>query len=191
MSIPITENNIIKEFNKGSDKAFKWLYDEYFVLLRYYGLRYLKDIDEIDDIIQELYVHIWEMRGQFSSLPKIRAYLFQSVRNRCLNKIRHNQVIAKSEEYLKGQESEDSVLENLIKLEVFDELMTAFNKLPEGARQVYWMSLNGLSHKEISEKLKISVNTIKTHKMRANAFLKKELKGLFSILMVIALRQAQ
>jgi RNA polymerase sigma-70 factor (ECF subfamily) len=181
----VHENKIMKDFNNGSEKAFRWIYDEYFTLLRYYGLRYLDDVQEVDDIVQELYINIWKKKEDFKSLPSLRSYMLLSIRNRCLNKIRHEQVKNKNEYLVKNEEPEESILEKLVKLEVFDQLMSAFNKLPPAMRKVYWLSINGLSHQEISNKLNISINTIKTHKSRANVLLKKELKDLFLLLIGI------
>ncbi len=180
----LTEEEIIKGFNEGSEKSFRWLYDQYFTLLRYYGLQYIDDSQEIDDIIQDLFISIWEKKTSFKSLSSIRSYMFVSVKNRCLNSLRKD--ITKST-YIKSQEeeSEESALEKLIKLDVFDQIMTSFRKLPPAMQKVYWLSINGYSHKEITEKLNISINTIKTHKKRANHFLKEDLKDLFTVLISI------
>jgi len=181
----LADNEIIDKFNSGEEKAFRWLYDEHFVLLRYYGLKYLDNVEEVDDIVQEVFINIWGKRGIFHSMAAFKSYMFLSVRNQCLNRIRHQKVISKNQLSLIEEESEESILEKLVKLDVFDQLMEAFKKLPPSAKQVYWLSINGLSHNEISEKLNISVNTIKTHKNRANAFLKSELKDLFSLILGI------
>lgn len=177
--------NIIEDFNNGSEKAFRWLYDEYFSILRYYGLRYINDVQEIDDIIQDVFIKIWEKKKKFTSLASLRSYMLMAIRNGCLNKIRHLNIREKKIANIKREETEESVLEKLVKLDVFDQLKHSFDKLPPTMKKVYLLSLNGFSHEEISQKLNISVNTIKTHKRRANALLKKDLKDLFSLLIAL------
>ena len=84
--------DIIQEFARGGERAFRVLYDRYAVALRYFAAKYLNEDTMIDDVVQDAFVDLWEKRADFRGEYAVKAYLYKAVRNDCLNLMRHQQV---------------------------------------------------------------------------------------------------
>ncbi|PKQ62813.1 hypothetical protein BZG02_11495 [Labilibaculum filiforme] len=177
------DQTFLNLFRNGNQDSFKHLYDKYFDVLFLFGQKYISGQDIVEDIIQESFIKVWEKRATFYHEAALRAFLYKTVRNSCLNQIEH-QKVRKSYE---GQVNkticdEDYFLHNVIEEEVSRMIKDTVQKLPESARLIYLLSLKGLKNAEIAEDLDISINTVKTQKQRAGKFLKENLKNLFTIL---------
>jgi RNA polymerase sigma-70 factor (ECF subfamily) len=98
------------------------------------------------------------------------------VERTCLNLVRHQRV---RERYAaRPREEETSFLEGMIEAEISRVVLEIFEELPPACKQVYRMSLEGLSHEEISARLQITINTVKKHKNNAHHYMRERLKGL-------------
>lgn len=172
----------IQAFKKGEESSFKIIYEKYFPLLKYYGLNYISDEDDINDLIQESFVKLWDKRQQFISEDMIKNFLYKVMKNACLSFIRHSKVKEKHAEFVKPEEVEESFLTKIIEIEVFSILSDVFEELPTACKNVYRLSLQGLSQAEISEELDISINTVKKHKNRANHYIKSRMDKLVSFI---------
>ncbi len=176
----------LKSLRNGNEDAFKYLYDRYFDALYLFGHKYISSQDIVEDIIQETFVKIWEKRSSFYHEAALKAFLYKTVRNSCLNQIDHQKVrISYENQSAKDIYDDDYFLNNVIDEEVSNTIAEAVQKLPESARLIYLLSLKGLKNSEVAEDLDISINTVKTQKQRATKFLKETLKNLFTILLFL------
>lgn len=182
------EREVIIRFKAGEENAFHWLYGKYAAVLRYFAAKYISDPDTVEDVVQDAFVNLWERRKGFESEVSIKSWLYKSVRNDCLNVLRHQQVHQKYSLYEQDKDHSESFLDHVFEAEVFKILLSVFNELPPACRQVYKMSLEGMKHEEIARKLNISVNTVKKHKNNANHFLQSRLKDIL-IYMLIFIRK--
>ena len=173
----------MRSFPEGGVKAFRTVYERYALPLRFFAVKYLGDVPAVDDIIQDCFVQLWERRAEFADEKVVRFYLYQSVRNACLNVIRHNTVKSRfaAREVLPAGE-DGTFIEKYMEAETMQLIFDAIEELPPAMREVYKLSLEGLSREEIGEKLSISVNTIKKHRSNANELLRAKLKNLVSFL---------
>jgi len=173
----------INKFREGNQTAFKDLYNKYYDSLFLFGQKYITNRNAVEDIIQETFLKVWEKRDSFFHEATLRAYLYKTMRNSCLNVIEHEKVCRNYQEgSVKDIESNDFFLHNVIEEEVNRIIAETIQKLPESARLIYLLSLKGLKNAEIAEDLDISINTVKTQKQRASRFLKENLKNLFTLL---------
>lgn len=181
------EVDIILEFARGGEQAFRVLYDKYAVALRYFAAKYVNDDDVIEDVLQDAFVALWEKRTEFRVENAVKAYLYKAVRHDCLNLIRHKQVENKyAEKILQEGDESESFLDQILESEIFQVLLTVFDELSPACKEVYRMSLDGDSHEEIARKLNVSINTVKKHKNNANHYMKERLKNVLSILLWIS-----
>lgn len=162
--------------------VFSTLYKNNFVPLKYFGLKYINDTQQVCDLIQEIFLKLWKSHQQFENKVVCRAFLYRSLRNACLNEIRNSRIRGRIEQSLKTEESEESFLAHMIEAEVFDIIREGFERLPESVKRVYRMSLEGMSHAEIAEVLHITVNTVKKHKNTAHHLLRDRFKDLFVLI---------
>ena len=162
-----------RKFRHNVDYLVRRLQDGDEKSLYFYCNSILKNSTFSEDIVQESFVTLWERRQDFMSLLPIRVFLYQTARNKCLDLLKHEQVVHKHEAALIQELSEDSLDEKMIEEEVLGEIYRAIDELPPECRRVFRLGLEGLSNQEIADSLSISINTVRTQKQRAMIVLKK------------------
>lgn len=172
----IDTEDIIQKFADGQEKAFRVLYEKYTPALRYFAAKYVDREAMVDDAVQDVFVSLWEKRKDFKTENSLKSFLYTSVKNCCLNLIRHRKVQDRYTEVVLQEEQQESFLNNILEAEIFELLLNVFNELPPACREVYRLSLEGKKHEEIAQELQITVNTVKKHKNNANHYMRKRLK---------------
>lgn len=148
-----------------------------------FGYRYIPDASAVEDIIQDVFLSLWERKKDFEHPDSIKSFLYTTARNKCLNYLKHKKVIRKHESSLiKELESDQFFIGHVIEEEVFNQLHSEINMLPEASQKIMILSLKGKKIKEIAQQLGISENTVKTQKKLAYAKLRiklsSDLKGI-------------
>jgi len=173
---------------KNEDKsAVDDLFTYYYPRLYHFSKAILKIENDIDDILQEVFVKIWLNRQKIGNPETFNAYIFTITKNEVLNLIRNNlrDHTFKDQlfQYAVGEEYQNSV-----PLE-YDEIKTGIDKivanLPEKRQRVFILSRNeGLSNKEIALQLNISEKTVEDHITQAIRQIKSSMRevGIFSVL---------
>ena len=147
---------------------------------------YEVDEETCKDIVQEAFIKYWRQENNFNDEIALKTYLYKSIRNGCLNQLRHENVRKKYFESLPDDwESEDYFMENVIKEEVANIVLQEINKLSETSRKILFKALDGYSNEEIAEELGVSVNTVKTHKARSYIMLRQNLGHLRILLFLL------
>lgn len=180
---------LIQAFKEGNEKAFKKLFDKYHQKLYAYLFRLLDSKDDAEDIVQETFIKIWEKRSQFIEGYSFDAFLFKIAKNAFISLTRkkiNQKVLEISPEMLAkpdGNDSESDLILNETR-EIIDKII---NRLPKKRKEIFRLRrIENLSRKEISDKLGISIVTVDNQIMKANHYLKTELKK-HSILLLIFL----
>ena len=160
---------------------FQKQYNHYFSQLKYFGMRYLTDADVVADLIQDLWLKIWENNTMHISEEAFKHYLFQSLYNALLNYRKHDDVVQAYavRKQSEGEGLEEEVIHKMIEAEIYQSVNEVFEELPDACRAVYAASLEGKSQKEIAAQFCITVNTVKKHINNANHYMRKRLKDLF------------
>ena len=147
-----------------------------------YALHYLQDTDLAEDIVQESFTTLWEKIGQGFPIINRRAYLYMTVRNRCLDHLRSKGFPTES---LRPHDSYGIIDENDAEERSVIEanLWTAIDSLPEKCRQVFLMSKrDGMKYEEIAQELGLSVNTVRNQISKALNTLKTGVKKIYSFI---------
>jgi len=170
----------------GDIKAFEMLYNEHYTPLCHFAQRFVSDLDTAREIVQEVFVGIWEKRTTLPIEIPLKTYLYTSVRNKCIDYLKHLNV---ENEFRKKRIKEilqpgnnsfintiDHPLDGLITKELENALKDAIETLPEKCREIFELSrFKGLKYREIAEELNISIKTVETQMSRAIGSLKKKL----------------
>jgi len=177
------QSESIQLLKKGNRQAFRKIFDQYHDALCSFGYRYIPDISEIEDLIQEVFISLWEKRKDFNHINAIKSFLYTSVRNKCLNNLKHKLVRQNHESALIYElESDHSFSNHIIEEESFNRLYSEISHLPESAQKIMLLVLKGLKNREIAAELGISENTVKTQKKISYSKLKTKLgPGLMAI----------
>ncbi len=162
----------------GNKSAFKEIFEEFYTPLCSFAYKYLEDTVNSSDVVQEVFVILWNSHAKFSNFGALRSYLFTSVRNSCLNHIRNAKVKEHTKELSPDIKCNATDDEYEIEATVYAEVHNAIKRLSPQAREVVIHSMNGLTNLEVAEELSVSVNTIKTLKKRAYKTLREQLGGM-------------
>lgn len=148
-----------------------------------YALHYLQDTALVEDVVQECFTTLWEKIGEGVPIANRRAYLYMTVRNRCLDQLRRKGIPTES---LKPYDTygiiDDDDAEERSHIEA--KLWTAIDSLPEKCRQVFLMSKrDGLKYEEIAQELGLSVNTVRNQISKALNVLKNGAIKIYTLIL--------
>lgn len=158
--------------------TFREIFEQYHTRLCYFAASLLPEGEEPEDVVQESFVKLWQKKEHFPNLDAVKAFLYITVKNSCLNIYKHDKIIRKYEDLLHQEEAgEDNAIRHIIESEVLANIHQALEKLPVGCRHILHLSyFQELKNKEIAEQLHISINTVKTQKKRGLNLLRTILK---------------
>jgi RNA polymerase sigma-70 factor (ECF subfamily) len=156
-------------------------------LLCTYAFDLVKDDGLSEDVVQEILIKFWENRCKIDIRTSLKAYLYRSVYNHCINLLKHIKVVKNledkyTEDTLLNVESallmeEEFTLDDYFYEGLELDIEDAIHSLPEQCRIIFQMSrFENLSYEEIAQKLNISVNTVKTQIRRALEKLRANIK---------------
>lgn len=173
------DNEIIASLKKGDPDALQTLLKHYYSPLCLFAERLLADSAAAEDIVGESFVKLWNKKSDFENHQNLKAFMYITVRNACLNYLKQakrDSLSKKQLAYLTG-EKEEFVLNEMIRAEVLKEVMDEINNLPEQCRKVLKLGyLEGMKNQEIADLLNISIHTVKNQKARAIQLLKTRLR---------------
>lgn len=165
---------LVKRIQQGDEKAFKQLFDFYFVSLCRFANLYAKHSQEAEEIVMDLFIHIWEHRTTLNIHLSVKAYLFQAVRNKLLNLLRNNPDCIPIDQL--PDEPVTTIDSTLESDELQQLIVTAVTSLPDKCREVFVLSREQkLTNKEIADQLNISVKTVEAQITKALRTIKKQL----------------
>lgn len=137
--------------------------------------------------MQEMFFSFWQKKEKLEINTSLEAYLFRSVRNSCLNYLKHLKIreqykLANNQEI---RRKEQEVHDNVVALELQERIEHVINELPPERKKIFKMSrYEELKYKEIAEKLKISVKTVEAQMGKALKFLRLHLADYLSLFII-------
>lgn len=167
------EQGIVEQLRDGNNQAYKYIYDNHYIILCKIAYGFLKDDFQAETVVSETIFHIYEKRDTLHINTSLRRYLVTAVRNRCINflKSEYQRKIVKfsnlpnPEKWVYGLIGDmESPIGKLLEDELEHEIHSAIENLPDESRRVFKMSRFGeKSYAEIADELGISINTVKYH----------------------------
>jgi RNA polymerase sigma-70 factor (ECF subfamily) len=189
------KENDIQLFNRiraGEKQAFTILFNKYYKDLVVFSFSFTKRLAISEEIVQEVFLKLWEQRNLLIIQTSLKSFLLKSVQNASLDWLRHQRVKSDyANALLEHAEFSDNDTEHYILMsELEGKLMQALDKLPETYAQAFKMSrFEALNYQEIADKLDVSVRTVEVRISKALIFLREELKDyLILLLTFITLR---
>ncbi len=170
----LRDKALVKALQKGDVKAFNELYYKYHKKIFAFSLKFLKNKADAEDLIQKIFVIIWEKKENLNPEKSFNNYLFIIARNeiydllkkKALTEYYNDQIISDTE-----HKEEDIETKKLVEV-----MYSLIEKMPERRRQIFLMNRDmGLTYKQIAKKLGITENTVDTQIRNSLNYLRKEL----------------
>lgn len=167
----------IQALQEGEKETFRTIYERYHTRLCYFASKILPEGEAPEDVIQDVFVKLWQNKENFEKVDSVKSFLYITTRNHCLNLHKHNKVVQQFTNEPTPDIKDGLIINHLIESEVLDKVHRAIEKLPLGCRNVMLLSyFEEMKNREVAEYLKISVNTVKTQKQRGVNLLRSLLK---------------
>ena len=179
METDFQERIWVVELKNDSQIAFAELFNRYKKKLYYFALSYLDDTSEAEEVVQAVFVKLWENRSTLNETLSVKSYIYKSTVNACYNTLKkkvvrnryyENELISLDENVDK---SHDEIFYKDLKRQI-DKILTT---LPPRQQEIFTLSrFEGLSHADIATKLNVSVRTVENQIYRALKIIKDNLK---------------
>ena len=165
------------------------LFRLYYRPLCVYALHYLRDKDQIEDLVQETFMAYWMKQTTDGGIDSPRAYLYAAVRNRCIDAIRRRrqdvELDSLEEETLPVEDdvviSDEEAVDNSLREA---RIWSAIDRLPAKRRRIFLMSRrDGMKYSEIASALGLSENTVRNQVSRALEAIRQGVKKVILFLM--------
>ncbi len=174
----------LSNLQKGDEKAFRVLFEEFYTALCLFAERFLEDHDMAADIVQEAFLKYWDQHENFDNYYKIKSFLYVVVRHACLNQLRVKRVKLEISEDM-ALDSEEFFQEQVMEEEAYRVLYRTIDDLPPQMRTVIKYALDGLKNAEVAQKMGVSENAVHAYKKEAYKRLKEKMKEHYYLLEVI------
>jgi RNA polymerase sigma-70 factor (ECF subfamily) len=170
------------------EKDFDKIYVSYYPRLIRFAREYVISEEDAENIVQDIFLFLWEKRNVLNIEVSLMSYMFSLVKHRCLDYLRHANVV---DDYRKELSLKLSSLEQLDSSIPSDDnieeaITCAINKLPERCRDVFLKcKMEGKKYREIASEMNISVNTVENQMSIALKKLRIELKDYLPLLVFL------
>lgn len=171
-----SNTELVKLLKKGDMAAFDAIYNTYCYKLHEFVIRYVKQEEDAEGIVQEVFIKIWEARTKIDVYESFESFLFTIAYNTTISLLRKRVSETKSREYLKSLQqldTADQVIDEICFNELNQKVQSLLKQLTPRQKEIYLLSREvGMTHKEIAKKLNISENTVKNHLVTTLKYLK-------------------
>ena len=180
----MNEEYLISGLIQKDESVFDVIFKYYYSSLCAYALNYVKDDSVAEDIVQGLFVKLW-MNTSLKINSSLKSYLFTTVKNVCLDYLKHEKVKQRHVELTGANEGVVDSPPMYVEQELEHILAEAIEKLPSKCQEVFKMSrYQGYSNQEIADHLGISKRTVDKHITNALSQLREELKDYLPLLLI-------
>lgn len=171
------EYQLITLLREGDENAFHILYKKYVKQLFYFINRSVKESDDSNDLLQTVFIKIWETRSCIDPEGSFSGYLYTIAKNLICNYYKKKIVVQAYQAFASADEKDENntVFSSLVYKELSERIFTEINKLPKKRRKIFIMSRRlNMSYKEIAAQLNVSENTVDTQIRKALQFLREK-----------------
>lgn len=172
---------LVKNIRQNDKKSLEALFRLLYTPLRNYANVIINSKEDAEDIVQEVFLKLWNSRNDLDEYKSIKTYLYVCTKNSCLNWLKHTKVRSDYARVMaavyESSSPELSPHESLIANDIESDLSIALNELPTQCRKIFELSrFEGLKYHEIASKLNISIKTVETQMSRALVKVRLQLK---------------
>ncbi|ADV42134.1 RNA polymerase sigma-70 factor [Bacteroides helcogenes] len=166
--------------------AFKKLFFDFFAPLCLFASRYIEEKEACEDVVQNVFFHLWHSRKHLQINASVRNFLLTSVRNACIDYLRKQKLEIRYRASLPMEETDDRDADTLLAMsELKERLEQALSRLPENVRHAFQLSrFEEKTYAAIAEDMGISIKTVEAYISKALKLLRVELKEFLPFLIL-------
>ena len=186
--MPADDNLLFSLVKQDNKSAFDTLFRKYYIRLCRFAYNFLPSKPMAEEIVQEVFVRLWEQRQQISINTSFLAYLYTSVRNQSMNELKKNKIRKYYEDEFTVQKSltDETTIDNSEEERIKKAIERACRQLPPKCREIFELSRNdGLTYEEIAEYLSLSKKTVENQMAIAFQKLRQHLEPYLHVLWII------
>lgn len=185
--VEYSERTVINLIKEGNGQAFEKIFREYFKSLHAYAYTFMKDDEQSEEIVQNVFCRIWEKRDLLNPDGSIKAYLYRAVHNESVNYLKHQKTRADFKvHYNNDEQTTSEASEKVMIAELDGHIQQALNELPQQCRIIFQMSrFENLKYREIADQLNLSVKTVENQMGKALKVLRTKLAEFLPIVLYI------
>ena len=173
------ENKWVVELKNDSQDAFGELFNRYKKKLYYFALSYLNDNAEAEEVVQSVFVRLWENRSTLDETMSIKSFIYRSTVNACYNFLKKKAVRNRfvENEIIAFEENVDRSYDEIYYHDLKRQIDRIIASLPPQQQQIFQLSrFEGLSYSDIASQLNLSVRTVENQIYRALKIIKDNLR---------------
>ena len=180
------ESALVDRIKAGNLPAFENLFSAYYATLCIYARKIVGDMDEARDIVQNVFVAIYDKRDTLQINTSIKSYLYKSVYHASLNHVKQIKIHLRHHEHLKYQLPFSDNQDIMVTAELEEKIWTIVQNLPEQCRKIFEMNrFEGKKNSEIAGILGISIRTVETQISKALKILRENLINFLVTLLLL------
>lgn len=177
----------LQQLSCGEAGAYRQLFQRYYTLLGVFAYRYLSDKQLCEDIVHDVFLELYQQKDRFLTINALKSYLYNAVRNRCIDFLRHYKVEGRYAALWMAEKEEAFYESRVLEAETYALLKKAIAELPDQTRKVYDLVLQGYSNPEIAEKMGLSEDAVKAYRKRGKKILRDKLANLLAVSLLLRL----
>lgn len=164
----LEHDRIVQEIKEGNEHSFQQIFHAYYENLCHYAFTILRDMDDAEDIVQSMFLKIWEKREELTITHTVKSYLYRAVYNQCINQLDRRSVQQRFQEQNAAKTSSSVQHPEIFPDELEARILAAINTLPNQCRTIFIMSrYREMKYAQIAKALDLSVNTIENQMSKA------------------------
>lgn len=183
------EQKLLHELCRGSEDAFAEIFTFYYKDLVLFGGTILADKFRVEDIVQSVFLKLWDSREKLQIETSLKSYLLKAVQNRCLDALKRSRIIqinSMEDTTLSDNLSHHDTENYILYSELQQHLDSAIEKLPENYRSVFMLGkIKGMKYSEISDNLLVSERTVELWMSKALQLIRLYLKEFLTLLLLL------
>ena len=182
-------NIVVEELQKQNKTVYKTVFNHFYKGLVLYANNFLFDQQASEDVVQEVFISLWENAKNIEIKTSLKAYLYAMVRNKCLNYLKSVKVtddlnLIDLNSMLVLEDDLDLISEEE-KTIVYNHILKIIETFPESMQQVFKLKfIENYKYEEIADEMGISVNTVKTQLKRAKVKISESLVIVLALLSI-------
>lgn len=183
------ENFLLSALRQDNKEAFSLLFQKYYTDLVLFCGNFVRDKSSCEDIVQSIFLKLWNDRKSIRIETSLKSYLLRAVRNSCFDEFRHLEIVRQYE-----SDPDHSVLDSydtenyILYSDLSAHLQQALDQLPAAYREAFEMNrFEGLKYREIADRLNVSERTVEVRVGKALEMLRKLLKDFYQIALIIGI----